>query len=261
MKKIIIFIMVCICLCGCENKEEILQNNKEQIKQHIKNNMPSYWIYSDDKINIDDDLNLNINAINTDNWSSCAIFARDAISSINNDKFKEIKIKNINFECYNNQDLTGKIILEDPKNTSYDNFEDKTKFYNEKNELIKQTILEGRNYYFEDYKDKCKEYNYKEIFRNSSNYDGKYATFTGEVIQVQESYGYYLIRINVTKDKYGYYDDTMLAYIPVTYFEGRILEEDILTIYGQLNGLETYESIFGESITIPRIVVEYVTLN
>ncbi len=261
MKKIIIFLMICICLCGCESKEEKLQNSKEQIRQHIKNNMPSSWTYSDDRINIDDDLSLDINVINTDNWSTCAIFARDAISAINNDKFKDLQVNNIKFECYNNQDLTGKIVLEDPGNTSYENFEEKSKFYNEKNELIEQTISEGRNYYFNDYKDKCKKYNYKEIFRNSDKYEGKFATFTGEVVQVQESDGYYWIRINVTKDEYGYYDDTMLAYIPITYFEGRILEEDILTIYGQLDGLETYESIFGESITIPRIIAEYVVLK
>ena len=114
------------------------------------------------------------------------------------------------------------------------------------------------------YKEKCKEYDYEEIFRYAENHKGEYAKFTGEVIQVLESNFYgmkmYQLRVNVTKTQYGYEDTIYVQYTPMQGMP-RILEEDIITIYGTLNGIETYTSVMNSTITIPSVFSEYIEIQ
>ena len=202
--------MCILLLCGCDTKQNI-QNNKDAIINHIKENTSKIWEYSEDKLKIDDNYNVDIRANNTDHWSFCAYFAKDQIQALNNDSFKDLKINKLTISCYNNDKLTSRVELEDPKNTNNDNFESKAKFYDHNGSLVSASIKEGYDNYFDEYKQKCNTYSYKEIFRNSDNYKGKFAKFIGEVVQVLDSDDYYSIRLNVTKDQYGYYDDTMMV--------------------------------------------------
>lgn len=113
----------------------------------------------------------------------------------------------------------------------------------------------------------CKTYSYKDIFRNAEKYEGKQAKFTGEVIQVMDVDGGSIMRVNVTKDEYGYYDDTIYVEWadedknndPAA--EKRFIEDDIITIYGELGGTETYESTMGGNVTIPKLYAKYIKLN
>lgn len=115
-----------------------------------------------------------------------------------------------------------------------------------------------------NYKEKCETFNYEEIFRYAEEYNGKYAKFTGEVIQVQDnSYSdvkLYTLRIDVTKTKYGYEDTIYVTYFPMENTT-RILEKDIVTVYGTLTGLETYESVLGSQITIPSLFSSYIEIE
>ena len=38
----------------------------------------------------------------------------------------------------------------------------------------------------------------------------------------------------------------------------KILEDDVITLWGTLDGTETYETIFGASVTIPRFEALYI---
>ncbi len=108
----------------------------------------------------------------------------------------------------------------------------------------------------------CKTYKYKDIARNPDKYYGKRAKFKGEVVQVIEGYLDITLRVDVTKGKYGIYTDTMyVVYTPKSSTESRILEDDIITIYGELAGIETYETVMGAKVSIPRIDAEYITIN
>lgn len=113
-----------------------------------------------------------------------------------------------------------------------------------------------------DYIASCKTYKYKDIARNPDKYKGKRAKFKGEVVQVVEGYFDTTLRVDVTKGKYGIYTDTMyVVYTPKSTTESRILEDDIITIYGELAGIETYETVMGSKVSIPRIDAEYITIN
>jgi antitoxin component YwqK of YwqJK toxin-antitoxin module len=108
----------------------------------------------------------------------------------------------------------------------------------------------------------CNIYSYKDIARNPSNFRGKYAVFTGKVIQVQESGRRVILRTNVTKGEYGFWSDTI--YIDYTRWnddENRILEDDIIKIYGELNGIKTYDTILGGEASIPWLIGKYIEIK
>lgn len=112
----------------------------------------------------------------------------------------------------------------------------------------------------DEYIAQCSEIAYQDLARNPDAHKDEYFTVTGEVIQVLEDNNHVTLRLNITKQQIGdmvYYEDTILVLLSLEEDADRILVEDVITIYGQCQGLETYSSIFGESISIPRIDAEY----
>lgn len=114
----------------------------------------------------------------------------------------------------------------------------------------------------EDYIKTCSTYTFKEIARNPNNYKGKRAKFTGEVIQVQEGYNNNVVlRVNVTKGEYGIWEDTIwVDYKYANSNENKILEDDIITIYGEIQGQKSYTSILGSQVTLPQISANYIDI-
>lgn len=99
----------------------------------------------------------------------------------------------------------------------------------------------------------AKSVKYKTLFRNSEDYLFESIKFKGEVIQtIDEDDGSQSLRVDVTKDKYGYWDDTVLI---VGYNGKRILEDDIIQFVATYTGPFTYESTLGADITIPGFIL------
>lgn len=97
---------------------------------------------------------------------------------------------------------------------------------------------------------------YDDLFRNNEKHVGKLVFYQGKVIQVlEDGSGKYQLRANVTKVRHGW-DDTVFLY----YSGSRLLEDDIIKFVGVVQGLITYESTSGASITIPAIRVNVVEL-
>lgn len=115
----------------------------------------------------------------------------------------------------------------------------------------------------EEYIASCQSLPFVDLARNPDNWKGTRLTYVGQVIQVIEpSHGETVtLRVNVTEDEYGWWEDTILATVDIPEGNDRILEEDIITFYGECDGLYTYESIFGEKISIPKIDIVYWSLN
>lgn len=116
-----------------------------------------------------------------------------------------------------------------------------------------------------EYKAQCSTIDFNTISRNPDKYKGKKYKFTGEVIQVSEStllgMTFCSLRINVTQDEYGYWEDTIYATVTLNEGEDRILEDDIITIWGTCDGNYTYTSVMGASISLPKIDVEYFEIS
>ena len=117
------------------------------------------------------------------------------------------------------------------------------------------------------FKDSCITIDFETLSRNPDKYKGTNYKFTGEVIQVQESWFNSVdLRINITKEEFEYLDDVMwkdTIYATVTIPEGddKILEDDIITFWGTCDGEYTYETVLGNSITLPKIDIEYFEIN
>ena len=109
----------------------------------------------------------------------------------------------------------------------------------------------------------CTIYNYKDIARQPDQFKGKKAIFRGKVIQVSEGIinsKKVELRVNVTQDEYGFWDDTV--YVTYTYKDGepKILEDDIIDMYGTIEGTTTYISVLGAKITIPSFKAKYIDI-
>jgi len=94
-------------------------------------------------------------------------------------------------------------------------------------------------------KAKAENIPYDSLFRYNERYIGKIIMFKGEVVQAIGSSKIYALRVNMNDD----YDQTVY----VEYSGPRILEGDSIQIWGEVLGLETYTSIFGGSVTLPRV--------
>ena len=104
---------------------------------------------------------------------------------------------------------------------------------------------------FEERWSQAEQITYDDLFRNNESHLGKTVRFRGEVIQViEESVQEFQLRVNVTRGEY-FWDDTVFLW----YSGPRLLEEDLIEFVGIVNGLITYESIFGGSVTIPELEV------
>ncbi|MDY3861984.1 MAG: hypothetical protein SOZ45_05460 [Ruminococcus sp.] len=120
----------------------------------------------------------------------------------------------------------------------------------------------------EEFKNSCESIDFETLSRNPDKYKGNNYTLTGQVIQVQESSFSDTVdlRINVTKKTYEYIDDvtwtdTIYATVHVPDGEDRILENDVLTFWGTCDGMYTYESVLGSSVSLPKIDIKYYELN
>ena len=93
---------------------------------------------------------------------------------------------------------------------------------------------------------------YNDIARYPDDYEGKKVKFRGRVIQVIEGNSIIQIRFAVNRD----YDQIVFCEYNKDIVEGRILEDDTITIYGVAKGTITYESTMGGQITIPAVSID-----
>lgn len=115
----------------------------------------------------------------------------------------------------------------------------------------------------DEYKAQCSSVAYEDIARNPNDYIGQKAVFKGKVVQVQETYGENIVlRINVTKGQYDWWDDTIYVdYKRKDDNESRVLEDDIVTVYGEIKGIKTYTAVLLNQISIPHIKAEYIDIQ
>ena len=106
---------------------------------------------------------------------------------------------------------------------------------------------------WEEWQDIAEEIPYKTLFRYAEQNKGKIVRYRGKVIQVLERRGDYQLRVNVTKGEHGFWEDTVwLQYddAPV-----RILDDDIVSFVGRMNGPRTLKTVLGGTTTLPEISV------
>ena len=110
------------------------------------------------------------------------------------------------------------------------------------------------------YKNSCNSYSYKDVLRNPDDYEGKNAYWFG-VISQKVSSTQYRVGVDCTKYKYidGYScDNTIYVFY---YGNQNLIEDDVIKLWGTMDGTVTYTAVLGNSITIPSFNAKYITLQ
>lgn len=114
-----------------------------------------------------------------------------------------------------------------------------------------------------EFKASCQTYTFEQMARNPENFKGTNVKVTGEVVQALYGTSGVDLRVNITKEGTytTYYTDTIyVVYYPES-GEDKILEGDVITIYGTSQGDYTYTSTLGASINLPLVYGKYIELN
>ena len=121
-----------------------------------------------------------------------------------------------------------------------------------------------------DYKGACESVAYND-FRNEVIYSEEHKKIqcTGEVVQIcneqtSDSEYYSEYRVNITKVDYGYGVTSYVDDIYVYYMlekNPKLLESDIVTLYGEKTESVTYTTVNNANRTIPAMVAVYVDIN
>ena len=93
---------------------------------------------------------------------------------------------------------------------------------------------------------------YDNLARNPDDYKGEKVKFKGKVVQVIEGDSENQIRLAVNSD----YDTILYCGYDPSIVSSRVLEDDIITVYGYSVGTISYQSTLGGNITIPGFYVE-----
>ncbi len=107
----------------------------------------------------------------------------------------------------------------------------------------------------------CYSATYDELARNPETYKNKHIHVRGKVAQIISENGLnVLIRINITSSEYDFWtDDVVITYTRQSANESRILEGDIIDVYGVYEGIESYKSAIGDSsFNVPQISAKYI---
>lgn len=105
---------------------------------------------------------------------------------------------------------------------------------------------------------------YEKLARYPNKYKGKALKIYGQVIQViqdEDNENEVELRVSTKNDGYGWYDD--VVYVGYTYKtnDKKILEDDMVTIYGLSAGTVTYESTGSGHITIPAMLASVIDIH
>lgn len=98
---------------------------------------------------------------------------------------------------------------------------------------------------------------YVDLARNPDSYKGQKIVVSGKVLQVSES----AKEINLRIATDGGYSDVVFAGYDPKLMSSRILEDDMINLYGTCIGLFTYTSTMGASISLPGVFADQIELQ
>lgn len=95
--------------------------------------------------------------------------------------------------------------------------------------------------------------NFQELSRYPDRYFGKPVQFYGKVVQVMEEGSKVQMRVSTRQSSIGWFDDLVLVIYQRGRDEARILEDDMLRVYGRYQGIIKYKAVMGNEVSIPSI--------
>lgn len=173
-------------------------------------------------------------------------------------------IGSIKFVCRNSEKTIYNVLINDVSSVTPETIESNMKYYDANNKEVNTNLDKLKQQIVDDYKKECKSYKYKDVLRNPEDYRGKKAYWFGEITQVVEkSSRESVFRISVTCEKLSYSKE---YYCPdtiyVTYYGDKsFIEDDMVKMWGTMEGTQTYTTVLGASVTIPKFDAKYMDLQ
>lgn len=193
------------------------------------------------------------------NQNECYVFSFSQKGKLNdkNIKLTENIIENAEIVTETEEEKQARLQKE-AKEKAQKEAEEKARKEKEEKERKAKAKQEEKNF-----KAKCKTYTYQQIARNPEKFKGTNVKLTGEVVQALYGDDSVDLRVNITKQGTYYisYTDTVYVTYDTEEGEDKILEDDIITIYGTSLGEYSYTSTVGVPITLPLIDGKYITIN
>lgn len=102
---------------------------------------------------------------------------------------------------------------------------------------------------------KARTLTYEQLFRYNEKYIGEYVVLKGKVVQLIDDGKAFRLATRYDSVLQTYWEDDVY----VSGYSGeRLMEDDIVRVYGQVKGLFSYITVLGAKRTIPWVVALYV---
>lgn len=107
----------------------------------------------------------------------------------------------------------------------------------------------------DQFKASAQDIPFDDLARNPDANKGKRVHFHGKIVQVIEGDIDTQYRVSVEQGDYGIWDSNKVIFVSYirTGNDNRLLEDDIVDLWGTTNGTITYQSTMGGNITIPSV--------
>lgn len=102
---------------------------------------------------------------------------------------------------------------------------------------------------------------YNDIARNPEKFKAQNAYFLGKVVQVNQDKKNVTLRVEVTRGKNDLWNDVVWVNYTIPEGQDRILDNDIIQIWGTIKGLQTYTAVLGNKISIPELDAKYISIG
>ena len=187
--------------------------------------------------------------------SNCIEVFTDALPSLN----YSLNTKKVSLTCKGVETINLSV-------ENYQSVEDKKyTFYVEEpgkeGRIVTKEQLEQEK--INDYKNSCTTVNSREALRYPDKYKGTKARWFGEIVQVvSKSSNYSEFRVSVDCVPYQYiggYNCENTIYVQY-YGSESFIEDDMVNMWGTMQGNYTYTTVMNASMTIPKFRAEYMEL-
>jgi hypothetical protein len=106
-----------------------------------------------------------------------------------------------------------------------------------------------------NWKASAKSIPYNQLEKNADRYSGDRVKFTGQIFQIQEGDAGGTMLLSVTDEGYDYWTDNVW----VNYDRNiKSAEDDIITVYGTIDGERSYETQIGGETYVPEMTARYI---
>ena len=111
----------------------------------------------------------------------------------------------------------------------------------------------------EAWKNSCVEMDYDTLAHNASNMKGQRVKITGKIFQVVNN-AFSKAYMFDMRNPYDTNDMNFMQHVYLTASkDSNLIENDQVTIYGTVEGTQTYTTVLGAQRTVPKVKIKYVT--